>query len=304
MTAAAPDTPRVSVVMTAYNREAFIAESIESVLQQTYRDFELIVCDDRSTDRTADIAGCYVERDPRVRVTVNDRNLGQFENRNRAAGLARGSYLKFHDSDDIMYPHCLQVMVHALDGESRAGFALSGPQAWFGGPSPMLLTPLLAYEREFLGSGLFQLGPACALFRTDLFHALGGFTPAGVSSDYLFWFKACARANVLLVAGDLFYYRVHDGQELNSRRTAMDYAKARRAAWSVLNSSDCPLTGPTLELAKRNFIFTVVRDAYRYARRGRYAAASASLVELGLSPGDWLRYLRPPKRHAAAGTPS
>jgi glycosyltransferase involved in cell wall biosynthesis len=295
--------PCVSVLMTAYNRERFIGASIESVLQQTCGDFELIVCDDASTDRTMAIAEQYAARDGRIRVTRNGTNLGQFSNRNQAATLARGRYLKFHDSDDVMYPHCLQVMVRALDSEPRAGLALSGPHAWFGGPSPMLLTPELAYEREFLGSGLFQLGPSCALFRAETFRSLGGFTPDGISSDYRFWFKACARTNVLLVPADLFYYRIHDGQELSSRRTALDYARARRYAWSVLNSSECPLRGAALEQAKRNFVFTVARDAYRYARRGEHRAAAASLAELGLRPLDWLRYLRPPRRSAAAGTP-
>ena len=304
MMRATPPEPRVSVLMTAYNREQFIAQSIESVLQQTCGDFELIICDDASSDATVAVAERYAARDSRIRIERNETNLGDYPNRNRVAAAARGRYLKFHDSDDLMYPHCLQVMVRALEGETTAGVALSGHQAWFGGPSPMLLTPRLAYEREFLGSGLFQLGPSCALFRREVFRSLGGFTPAGVTSDYVFWFKACACTNVLLVPGDLFYYRIHDGQELSSDRTALDYARARRYAWSVLNSSDCPLCGAALERAKRNFVFTVVRDAYRLARRGRYAAAWASVTEPGFGVSDWARYLRPPRRSAAAGTPN
>src|SRR5581483_2829791 len=120
-------------------------------------------------------AQALADRDPRVRVVVNDRNVGDYPNRNRAAALARGPYLKFHDSDDIMYPHCLQVMVTALESEPRAAFALSGARAWPGGASPMLLTPRLAYEREFFGTGVFQLGPASAMFRTDFFRDMGGF---------------------------------------------------------------------------------------------------------------------------------
>src|SRR5580700_5016235 len=90
--------PKVSVVVTAYNREKYIAHAIESVLAQTFTDFELIVVDDCSRDNTAAIARSY-ESDPRVRVYVNERNLGQFPNRNRAATYARGEFLKPHDSD-------------------------------------------------------------------------------------------------------------------------------------------------------------------------------------------------------------
>src|SRR5262249_14421824 len=100
-------TPIVSVLMTAYNRASFIAPAIESVLAQTFADFELVIVDDCSTDDTPDIARRYARLDSRVRVLINERNLGDYGNRNHAAALGRGQFLKFHDSDDMMYPHCL-----------------------------------------------------------------------------------------------------------------------------------------------------------------------------------------------------
>src|SRR5207244_11496911 len=165
--------PLVSVLLTSYNREAFIAESIESVLAQTLTDFELIVSDDQSRDGTVAIARDCARRDPRIRVEVNETNLGDYGNRRQAATRARGRFLKYHDSDDVMYRHCLATMVEPLEAEPRAAFALSGPRGWPGGPCPMLLTPRLAYERGFLGSGLFQQGPASAVFRSDAFRAVG-----------------------------------------------------------------------------------------------------------------------------------
>jgi glycosyltransferase involved in cell wall biosynthesis len=288
--------PLASVLMTSFNRERFIAEAIESVLAQTFGDFELIVCDDASSDRTVEIASEFARRDSRVRIVVNERNLGDYGNRNHVAGLARGHYLKFHDSDDVMYSHCLQVMVAALESEPRADFAMSGHRSWPGAPSPMLLTPRQAYEREFLGTGLFHLGPGCAMFRSTFFRELGGFAPAGAASDYLFWFRACGAGNTLLVAADLFYYRVHDGQELGRGSSALDYARARGQAWAILSSSGCPLNGASLEQARRNFLFTVVREARDYARQGRYGTAVAFLTEVGVGPRGWLRYLRRPRR--------
>jgi glycosyltransferase involved in cell wall biosynthesis len=185
-------SPAISVLLAVYNREPYIAASIDSVLAQTHTDFELIICDDGSTDATRAIVEKYAKRDARIRFAVNERNLGQFENRRYAASLARGVYLKYHDSDDVIYPHCLETMLRALDAEPRAAFALSGSHHWPGGPCPMLLTPRLSYEREFLGSGLFHLGPAAALFRADAFRELGGFPVAGVATDYQFCHEACA----------------------------------------------------------------------------------------------------------------
>jgi glycosyltransferase involved in cell wall biosynthesis len=296
-------TPTVSVLVTSYNRETYIAQSIESVLAQTFTDFELIVCDDASSDRSVEIASGYERCDSRVRVAVNARNLGDYGNRRQAASLATGRYLKYHDSDDVMYPHCLATMVGPLEIEPRAGFALSGSRSWPGGACPMLLTPALAYEREFLGGGLFHLGPAAALFRTGVFRDLGGFPEMGVASDYLFWVRACARVNVLLLPGDLFYYRIHAGQEASRNGADLQYARASAVAWRALNAPDCPLSGDACEQAKRNWLFTVARGAWRQARRGRFGAAAHIVRHADVSAVDWLRYLRPPHRHPSAGTP-
>jgi glycosyltransferase involved in cell wall biosynthesis len=297
------ERPLVSVLLTSFNRERYIAESIESVLAQTYERFELIVSDNCSTDRSAAIASEYARRDCRIRVYVNERNIGQFENRWHAATLARGDYLKYHDSDDVMYPHCLETMVRALHAEPRAAFALSGSRAWPGGPCPMLLTPRLAYEREFLGGGVFHLGPAAAMFRTEAFRELGGFPIAGVASDYLFWLDACARATVLLVPGDLFYYRIHAGQLLADPRVQVEYAKATSVAWAKLHSLDCPLDDATREQAKRNFVYVQGRGIVRRLRRGDFAGAAMILKYAGIRAADWLRYLRPPRRSESAGVP-
>ena len=290
--------------MTAYNREAYIAAAIESVLTQTMTDFEVIVCDDASQDGTVEIASAYARRDARVRVVADGQNIGDYPNRNRAAALACGDYLKYHDSDDVMYPHCLSVMVGYLDAEPQAMCALSGSRDWRGGPCPMLLTPRLSYEREFLGTGLFHLGPSAGLFRREAFLALGGFPDAGAASDYLFWIGACASVNVLLVPGDLFFYRIHAGQELGNAKNDADYYRAVAAAWAMLQSPACPLDDAAREQAKRNLVYIVLRGAYRTLKQGRLHAAASQMRYAGLSVGDWIRYLRVPRRLASAGTPS
>jgi glycosyltransferase involved in cell wall biosynthesis len=303
ITALVSSNPLVSVLVTSYNREAFIAEAIESVLAQTFTDFELIVSDDASSDNTAAIARGFARRDARVRVSVNERNLSDYPNRKRAACLARGQFLKYHDSDDVMYPHCLDVMVGALLAEPRAAVALSASHAWSGGKSPMLLTPSLAYEREYLGTGLFQLGPAAALFRTEAFRELGGFPEMPHCSDQLFWIHALTRVNVLLVPGDLFYYRIHPGQEIAKPANDLAQAKALAEAWRVLNSEQCPLRGDVLDRARRNFAFTRAREIYRSLKQRKFSTAAATWRHCGLSSGDWARYLRPARRSTTAGTP-
>jgi glycosyltransferase involved in cell wall biosynthesis len=294
--------PAVSVVMTAFNRERLIGAAIESVLAQTFVDFELIVVDDCSTDRTVEMVKPFLS-DPRVRLVQNERNRGDYPNRNHAATFATGGFLKYHDSDDLMYPHCLDVMVHALAAEPSAAFALTTHRSWSGGPCPMLLTPHLAYAREFLGHGLFHVGPSCALFRREAFLELGRFPEVGVHSDTLFWLRACARVSVLLVAGDLFWYRIHDGQEMQAERAAYDGASLESTWWRAITDANCPLTPDERELAKRNAAGRLLRTLLRDVRRGAWRLAIYRARTAGLTPGDWLRYGRRPRLSFTAGSP-
>ncbi len=82
--------PLVSVLITVFNRECYLAAAVDSVLAQTMQDFEIVIVDDCSTDGSVDIARAYAARDPRIRFFRNDRNLGDYPNRNKAAGLATG----------------------------------------------------------------------------------------------------------------------------------------------------------------------------------------------------------------------
>ncbi len=107
------DPPKVTVFIPIYNREAYVGAAIDSVLAQSFRDFELLLIDDGSTDRSVEVLRSY--NDPRVRVVCNGRNLGQPETRNRGLALARGQYIAMLDSDDIARPDRLLRQVTFLD---------------------------------------------------------------------------------------------------------------------------------------------------------------------------------------------
>lgn len=295
--------PQVSVLMTAYNRDKYIADSIESVLAQRFSDFELLVVDDCSTDRTLEIAREYEARDDRIRVFANERNLGQFPNRNHIATLARGALIKYHDSDDLMYPHCLETMVPPMLAEPSAAIGLSLSKAFTGGPSPMLLTPRLSYQREFLGQGMFMGGPACGIFRRAAFLELGGFPDRGVLSDSIFWLGACARFNVLTLPGDLFWYRVHPSQEAQSPTAAAEYTQLTANEWKALASPDCPLTPEECERARRTVVAKFAKAMAADLRAGRWRLAQTRYARSGLSPADLVKYLRRPRRGLFPGTP-
>jgi glycosyltransferase involved in cell wall biosynthesis len=295
--------PPVTVLITAYNRERYLADSIESVLAQHFADFEIVVVDDCSTDRTLEIAKEYEARDRRIRVFTNERNLGDYPNRNRAAALACGKLIKYHDSDDLMYPHCLETMVPPMLAEPAASIGLSLSKAFSGGPSPMLLTPRLSYQREFLGQGMFMGGPACGIFRRAEFLELRGFPERGVPSDLIFWLYACARVNVLTLPGDLFWYRIHPAQEAQNPSAAEDYTWTTLEEWNALAARSCPLTPDEIERARRTVVVKCVKAMAADIRGGRWNLARLRYARSGLSPGDMAKYLRRPRRGLFPGTP-
>jgi glycosyltransferase involved in cell wall biosynthesis len=106
--------PLVSVVMSVFNGQAFLSEAVESILQQTLRDFEFVVIDDGSTDGTGDILSTFVERDKRMRV-FRQENQGRPKSLNDGIALASGKYIARMDADDIALPDRLGKQVDFME---------------------------------------------------------------------------------------------------------------------------------------------------------------------------------------------
>jgi glycosyltransferase involved in cell wall biosynthesis len=115
--------PKVSVIISTYNGEAHLQEAIESILQQTYSDFEVIIVNDGSTDATGEILRNF--EDARIRILTNERNLGITASQNRAIAAATGEYLALMDHDDISLPHRLQTQVDFLNAHHDIGMLAS-----------------------------------------------------------------------------------------------------------------------------------------------------------------------------------
>jgi len=111
----AAGVPRVSIGMPVYNGERYLTEAIAAVLGQTFVDFELIICDNGSTDRTADIVADFARRDPRVSYHRNPTNIGAAKNFNRCVELARGEYFRWAAHDDLIAPTLIEKCVTVLD---------------------------------------------------------------------------------------------------------------------------------------------------------------------------------------------
>ena len=209
------DGPLVSVLMTAYNRERYITEAIESVLASHYPHFELIIVDDGSTDATVAIAKSYAAKDPRVTVHINEKNLGDYPNRNRAASHARGKYLKYLDSDDLIYRHGLQALVDFMEQDQEAAMGISYKQNITHRPFPWIMEPSESLRHHFFIQGFLDSGPTGTIIRRECFETLGGFSGKRMIGDMEFGLKAAANYKVMLLPPSLSFWRSHGDQEIS-----------------------------------------------------------------------------------------
>lgn len=104
----------ISIAMTTFNGEKYLREQIDSILAQTIQDFELIVCDDCSTDGTWAILEDYAKRDSRMKIFQNEKNIGFKENFEKAMSLCKGDYIALSDQDDIWMPDHLEVLIDVI----------------------------------------------------------------------------------------------------------------------------------------------------------------------------------------------
>lgn len=109
-------TPLVSVAMTTYNGEKFLREQIDSILNQTYQNLEIVICDDCFTDGTFGILEEYERRDSRIKLRRNERNLGFIKNFEQAVSLCTGEFIALSDQDDIWEPWKLEESVKNIEG--------------------------------------------------------------------------------------------------------------------------------------------------------------------------------------------
>ncbi len=117
-------TPQISIIVAVYNTDRYLRQSISSVLQQTFTDWELIIIDDGSTDGSAVICDETAQMDSRIRV-VHKENSGQAASRNLALGMARGKYVAFLDSDDWLEPQMLERQMQLMESASADAVVVS-----------------------------------------------------------------------------------------------------------------------------------------------------------------------------------
>lgn len=206
---------KVTVLMPTYNVAPYVKEAIDSVLLQTYRDFELLVIDDCSTDNTVAIVRQI--NDPRIRVVQNERNLGLAENLNRGLSLISTEYVSRMDGDDIAEPQWLEREVSILDSHPDIGICGGGFER-FGSCKSLVRFP--EHHEDCLANMLFECSIIVPTFRMSLYRNRGlrYRTDAFPAEDYQFWAECLRITKAHNIQETLFRYRMHPTQICTARR--------------------------------------------------------------------------------------
>ncbi|MHA1469581.1 MAG: glycosyltransferase [Candidatus Asgardarchaeia archaeon] len=236
--------PKVSIIMTVYNCEEFIEEALDSIFSQTFKDFELIVYDDASTDNTFEILKAYskggiLNRFIAIKELGEKKNIGCGAGRNEAIRYAQGKYLAIHDADDISFPERLEKEVAFLEDHQDV-FCVS---SWAikidenGEELEIMDYPPPTHKEiraEFLKVKNPIIDPA-SMFRRRAFEKIGGYSAEWrLVPDFYLWGKAISYGykfdNILQ---PLVYYRKHDNSvtTIHQDKTVGEHFTMCRKYW-------------------------------------------------------------------------
>jgi len=203
--------PLVSVLITAYNRQNLIAEALESAITCSYRNIEIIVVDDCSKDNTWNVIQEFAKKDSRIRYYKNEKNLGDYPNRNRAASYARGEYMTYLDSDDKMLHDGLEKCMDAMLLFPEAGIGMH----WAKPAGKAFAIPREeAIRHHFYKYAFLVIGPGGTVLKRSFFEQIKGYPEKyGPANDMYFNLKAASYSDVVLFPFDFYFYRIHGQQE-------------------------------------------------------------------------------------------
>lgn len=289
--------PLVSVVMVVCNVERFLVEAIESILHQTFSDFEFIIVDYGSTDSTKNIVAHYAEADPRVRLhEIPHCGLG--EARNAACSLAQGRYIGLMDADDVALPDRLQLEVDFMERHPKVGLLGAGVQ-WINAAGQALYVCCHATDDEQLRKALVDyctFWQPTVLLLKEAFERAGGYRDAfSPAEDYDLWLRITEHYQCANLEAVLLKYRMHPHQVSIRKRkqqtlgilAAQRSAAMRQNGETDIFSSVDTITpevltkvGVTESIQDRAFMFEARRWIRHMTMAGEMSAALDSALQL------------------------
>ena len=259
----------VSILIPAFNASEFIRETIASCLEQGERCVkEVIIVDDHSTDETWDIINSYTDK--RIRKYRNDINLGEYVNRIKAIGLAKGEYLIFIDGDDMIYPHGLSHMTRMLHSYPDCGMALmKPPKKWLF--YPIVLSPRQFYLSNYFDKSFNNLSFTSTLFRTKIIQRKEYQITDFRSGDTYMRLMIAKDFNTLVIQNQLTWWRITPNQASQKiKNSASGVTESFELNKKVLYKSTELFTPEERKQALDNLLFSIRMQLRGFIRRRKF----------------------------------
>jgi len=275
--------PRISIVLPVHNGMRYLPQAVRSVREQTCENWELIIVDDASSDRTPEIIIDACRMDERIRSVRHEQNRRLPAALNTGFSLARGEYLTWTSDDNLYRPEALREMVAVLDVHAKVDIVYAG-RSYIDDKD--LVTSLLPAEPPELMADHNPVG-ACFLYRRCVHEALGGYDESlFLVEDYDFWLRASCRFRFLPLNKDLYLYRQH----------ATSLTETRRADVIALTDHLLAQRIPDMRwLGRKMRVEALLSVAERYRRRGETSEAKCAFVNaLRIAPWFGLRSEKAP----------
>jgi len=210
------NNPKITVLLSVFNDEKYIGEAINSILDQTFADFELLIIDDCSTDGTVEVINSY--KDPRIRLIINEENIDITKSLNKGLKLARGKYIARHDSDDISSLNRLGKQLNFL--ESNEDYATVGSYTEIIDENSnhirYLKCETSAEEIYYNLSYRNNLTSSSIMFLKEIIYDIGSYDESSSNSeDHEFWFRISRKYKIYVIPEYLIKYRIRVNQRLS-----------------------------------------------------------------------------------------
>jgi glycosyltransferase involved in cell wall biosynthesis len=192
-------------------------ESIESCIIQTYKNWELIIVDDNSTDNTASIANEYVLKDSRISYFKNEQNIKLPRTLNKGFSLAKGNYLTWTSDDNMYKPNALKSMLNALKADIKAQFVFAACEIIDekGNVIEYINAPK-DYKKEIIGANCVG---ACFMYSRKVYETIGDYdVDTFLAEDYDYWLRIFSKFSITYIREYLYQYRWHDGALTSSEK--------------------------------------------------------------------------------------
>ncbi len=261
------NSPLITVAMVTYNSSKYLREAIDSVLESTYSNFELVISDDNSQDNTWEIITSY--KNKHIRAFRNETNIGEYNNRNKCLHFAKGKYIIYIDGDDKIYSHALDFFVKYLEQNQNCACAISRPHdsRFF---YSKVLNPEELYKLHYFSQTVLNLALVRVCFNTSILKNVGGFSTKYKAGDDFIRLQVAKKHPILIINDGLVWWRQTPGQASERLKKSINGCLEPFIINNYfLNIKDCPLDHGKILLARKKLKLKKIKYAFHFLMQGK-----------------------------------